>query len=48
MNIIGGCIWLYNEHKNLHFDNKWEIYMGFANYEESGYNLDFILLTISS
>ena len=42
-----GCIWPFNEHKILHFDNGEDIHMSFENDEECGSNLDLDLLTIS-
>ena len=35
-----------NEHKSLHFDNDYGIYMSSKFYEECGYDLDVDLLTI--
>ena len=39
----GGSIWPFNNHKDLHSNNKWDIHMGSESDEESGYvlNLDF-------
>jgi hypothetical protein len=44
VNIIGmgGGIWPFDEHKNLLFNNEQDIYMTFKNYEEHGYDLDWI------
>ena len=40
----GTSIWPFNEHKNLHSSNAWDIHMNSKNYEESGYGLDLELL----
>ena len=50
VNIIGGYqpIWPFNEHKNLHFDNEYDVHMSSKNYEESGYGLNLDSLAISS
>ena len=37
---------IFNEHKNLHFDNEQDIQMNSNKYEESDYGLDLDLLTI--
>ena len=42
----GKSKWTFNEHKNLHLDNKYDVHMSSKNYEESGYGLDLDLLTI--
>ena len=31
-------MWPYNDRKNTHFNNGWEIHVNFENYKESGYN----------
>ena len=30
-NMFGGAIWSFDEHKNLHFDNEWDIHMNSKN-----------------
>ena len=45
--IIGVSIWLFNEHKNLHFDGEYDIHISYESYDESRYSLDMDLLTIS-
>ena len=43
----GKCIWSFNEHKILHFDNEKDIHMSSKNDGECASNLDLDLLTIS-
>ena len=43
----GGPTWPFHEHKNLHFDNEWDIHMSSENHEESNYGLNLDLLSIS-
>ena len=44
---MGGPVWPFNEHKNLHFDNEQDFYRSSENYEENRYSLKLDLLTIS-
>jgi hypothetical protein len=44
-NIIGGYQ-PFMEHKNLHFDNEYDVHMSSKNYEASGYGLDLDSLAI--
>ena len=44
VNIVGEPIYPFNEHENLHSDNE---YSSTKDPEESGYNLNLDLLTIS-
>ena len=46
VNIIGEPIWPFDEHKNPHFDNEYDIHMSSENYEEGGYSLNLDLQTI--
>ena len=43
----GKPIWPFNEHKNLHFDNEYNIHIRSIKYEENGCRHDFDLLIIS-
>ena len=42
-----GPIWPFNEHDNLYLDDDWDIHVSSKIYEESGYGLNFDLITIS-
>ena len=46
VNIVGGLIWPFNEHTNIHFYNKWDNHISSENYEETCYALNLDLLTI--
>jgi hypothetical protein len=41
-----GHVQPFNEHENIHFDNRKDIHTSSKNHKESGYNLDFELLMI--
>ena len=41
-----GPIWSFNEHKDFHFDNAYDIHMSSKNNEESGCGLHLDLLSI--
>ena len=38
---------VFNEHKNLHFDNEYDVHMSFKGYEKCGSDLNLDLQTIS-
>ena len=39
--IMGDLIWSLNDHRNLHFDNWWDIHLNCENYEPNDYGHDF-------
>jgi len=41
-----GHVQPFNEHENIHFDNRKDIHTSSENHKESGYNLNFELLMI--
>ena len=47
VNIIGGLVRPFNEHKNLHFDNKWNLHMSSKYLKKIGYGLNLNLLAVS-
>ena len=45
-NIGESCMTIFNAHKNLHFNNEWNVYTDSKTHKESDYGLDLDMLTI--